>query len=63
MTKEPSKEAKNMDIDNVSADVPSENETEVNMEDSTVTENGANMETDTNVSWRCTILLLRYSGY
>ena len=52
-----------MDTDNVSADVPSANETDVNMEDAPVTENGDNMETDKNVSWRCTILLLRYGGY
>ncbi|GKG58520.1 hypothetical protein Tco_0592299, partial [Tanacetum coccineum] len=41
VTKEPSKEATKMDTDNASADVPSTNETDVNMDDSPVTENGA----------------------
>ncbi|GJU44080.1 heat shock 70 kDa protein 15-like protein [Tanacetum coccineum] len=57
VTKEPSKEATKMDTDNASADVPSTNETDVNMEDAPVTENGAvdtgdnavKMETDTKV--------------
>ena len=39
-----------MDSDNVSAGVPSVNETAINMEDAPVIENGANMETDTKVS-------------
>ncbi|GJT95196.1 heat shock 70 kDa protein 15-like protein [Tanacetum coccineum] len=57
VTKEPSKEATKMDTDNASADVPSTNETDVNMDDAPVTENGAvdtgdnavKMETDTKV--------------